>query len=508
MPAHAGRLTDLPAADGLPEPRGLLIAGTRSGCGKTSVSLGIMAALARRGLDVRPFKAGPDFIDPLHHAAAVGRASQNLDGWMLSRQCVRSIFARGVRGGDVAVLEGVMGLFDGASGRSESGSSAELAKWLGLPVLLVADAASLARSAAAMVSGYARFDPELRFAGVVLNRVGSPRHEELLREALESVPELPLLGCLPRTADLELPSRHLGLVTPDFPQPGTGKPAASGKRNWDAGQEWEAGVYGRLADWIEAHLDLDTLLTGLPGLRLAPPDPETEDAPHSGKVRLGVARDAAFCFCYAENLRLLERAGAEIVFFSPLHDADLPPNLYGLYLPGGYPELYARTLEGNIAMRRSVQAFCASGRPVYAECGGFLYLLASLEGAQDGSDVAAAAGTGRREWAMCGIYPGGAAMRGRFRALGYREVRLTQDTPLGRAGEMARGHEFHYSELLGDPGGQNAYAVADRLGRSVDAGGWLAGPRGNVLGSYVHLHFGSNPALAEAFIAACARVSG
>ncbi|MGE4293013.1 MAG: cobyrinate a,c-diamide synthase [Desulfovibrio sp.] len=451
-------------------PRGLLVAGTRSGCGKTSVSLGIMAALARRGLDVRPFKAGPDFIDPLHHALAAGRTSNNLDGWMLPRVCVQEIFVRNACGGHVAVAEGVMGLFDGASGRDECGSSAELAKWLGLPVLLVVDAASMARSVAALVGGFARFDPELRFAGVVLNRVGSARHEELLREALESLPDLPLLGCLPRAEGLELPSRHLGLVTP----------------------ESKDRVYARLAHWVETHLDLDGLLAGLPVSDLALPAAGAANSGQiSGRVRLGVAQDAAFCFCYAENLRLLEQAGAEIVFFSPLHDVELPPDLHGLYLPGGYPELHASGLEANVSMRAAVRAFCASGRPVYAECGGFLYLLAELT---DSAGV---------ERVMCGVYPGRATMRDRFRALGYREARFLRDTPLGRAGMVARGHEFHYSELAEEPGGENTYVVLDRLGRDALAGGWLTGPKDNVLGSYVHLHFGSNPAMACAFVQRC-----
>lgn len=459
-------------------PNGLLIAGTRSGCGKTSVSLGIMAALARRGVDVRPFKAGPDFIDPLHHGAATGRVSHNLDGWMLQRDTVRRIFARHASGGDVAVVEGVMGLFDGASGRDEQGSSAELAKWLGLPVLLVADAASLARSVAALVGGYVRFDPALRFAGVVLNRVGSPRHEELLREALEAVPDLPLLGCLPRMPGLELPSRHLGLITPDA-TPET------------------ANAYTRLADWVEAHLDLDALLGGLSLSPISPvlSDPELNvSGERPVRIRLGVARDAAFCFCYAENLRLLEAAGAEIVFFSPLEDGGLPSGVDGLYLPGGYPELQAARLERNVSMRHAVRDFCASGRPVYAECGGFLYLLTGLT---DSEGV---------ERSMCGVYPGKAIMCERFRALGYREARFTQDTPLGRTGQRARGHEFHYSELVNGMHGteiMQAYVVSDRLGRGVDAGGWLAGPQNNVLGSYLHLHFESNPLLAPAFVEYC-----
>lgn len=457
--------------------RGVLVAGTRSGCGKTSVSLGLMAALARRGLDVSPFKAGPDFIDPLHHAGASGRPSHNLDGWMLDRDAVRGIVARNVAPGSVAVVEGVMGLFDGASGSGPTGSSEELARWLGLPVLLVADAASMARSAAAMVKGYLEFQPNLRFAGVVLNRVGSPAHAELLQEALEvSLPEsanpAPLLGCLPRASGLDLPSRHLGLVTPE-----------DSRCN---------AVYAALADWVEAALDLDALLASLPALGMTPGsgEPRPRTAPGQ-RFRLGVARDRAFCFCYPENLRLLEAVGAEIVFFSPLEESGLPPALDGLYLPGGYPELHVSRLSANRSMCQAVRGFCASGRPVYAECGGFLYLLSSLTDARG------------KDHALCGVYSGRAAMRERFRALGYRQVTLSRSGLFGPQGLTARGHEFHYSELCFDPGGNNVYSVADRKGRSVSTGGWLAGPRDNVLGSYVHLHFASCPSFAEALARAC-----
>ncbi|MEF2145681.1 MAG: cobyrinate a,c-diamide synthase [Desulfovibrionaceae bacterium] len=447
--------------------RGFLVAGTSSGCGKTSVSLGLMAALAGRGLDVRPFKAGPDFIDPGHHAAALGRISHNLDGWMLSRRGVREIFARYASGGDVALVEGVMGLFDGASGRDDSGSTAQLAKWLGLPVVLVLDARSMARSIAALAAGFVRFDPDICFAGLVLNRVGSPAHEQLLREALEAVPEVPLLGCLRRDADLELPSRHLGLVSPE--ESGAG-----------------AACYARLGQWVEQGLSLDKLLRSLSGHDSAMP----QDRPGAKTVvRLGVARDAAFSFCYVENLRLLEAAGAKLHFFSPLEDGGLPPDLDGLYLPGGYPELHAQRLAANETMRASVRAFCASGRPVYAECGGFLYLLSDLRDQQG------------RDWDMCGVYPGRARMRERFAALGYREVRTLVPTLLGPAGSVARGHEFHYSELEGAPGGQAVYAVSGRTGQAVDVSGFALG---NVLGSYIHLHLGSNPALAEHLIRACA----
>jgi len=450
------------------DPKGVVIAGTHSGCGKTTVSLALMAAFARRGLAVQPFKAGPDFIDPGLHAVATNRGSHNLDGWMLPRQACAGLFARHGAGADLAILEGVMGLFDGASGSSEAGSTAELAKWLGLPVLLVVDARSMARSAAALVQGYAGFDPGLQFAGVVCNRVGSARHEALLREALQACPSAPSLGFLPRRAGLELPSRHLGLHT-----------AAEGAL--------PPRLLEALADWVEEGLDLDGLLHSLPEPAMPAPPP---DAPASGSgVRIGVARDEAFCFYYHENLRLLQAQGAEIVAFSPLRDPGLPPDLGGLYLGGGYPELHGRRLADNASMRHEIRAFARQGRPVYAECGGFMYLMRELR-----SDQGA--------FPMAGVFDLDCRMEPRLRSLGYREVVTTRSTPLGPAGVRFRGHEFHYSTIARDDATiARAYALQDRAGQPGGEEGCM---QHATLGSYVHAHFGSNPDLAAAFVAACA----
>ncbi len=466
-------------------PRGLLVAGTRSGCGKTSVALGLMRAFARRGLRVRAFKAGPDFIDPGHHALATGTPSHNLDDWMCGAAGTREIFARHAAGADVAVVEGVMGLYDGYAATETAGSSASLARLLGLPVLLVADAASMARSAAAMVGGYLSFEPDLRFCGVVLNNAGSDSHAALLREVMAGcLPGARLWGVLPRRAALVMPSRHLGLVT--------------------AGDD--AGAAARLdalADWIEAAMDLDMLLTSLSPLDLPPPsggsggdDPPQQGSPEgaapplaAGGIRLGVARDAAFCFYYAENLRLFEAAGMELVPFSPLTDRALPEGLDGLYFGGGYPELHAARLAANAGMLAGVRAFCASGRPVLAECGGFMYLMASL------ADLSG------NEHAMAGVFPFRAAMGERFSALGYRQVTTLADTLLGPAGTRLRGHEFHYSRIVGDVEGvADVYAAVGRKGELPGRHGFL---RGGTLGSYVHLHFGSCPQAAEAFARAC-----
>jgi len=445
----------------------LIVAAPASGSGKTSVTLGLMGALRRQGLRVAPFKVGPDYIDPGHHAAVCGRPSRNLDGWMCSREWVAQSFAAGCRDADLAIVEGVMGLFDGASADSEAGSSAEIARWLNGRILLVVDARAQARSAAALVKGFVEFAPGLEFAGVVFNRVGSANHAELLRAAVAATPGLPpVLGCLPRDEALTLGERHLGLVTADA-------------ANLAAG-------YARLADWVAAHLDLAALL-GAESAAVAAPEPATGVA-SPARVRIGVARDSAFCFYYPDNLELLERAGAELVFFSPLADAGLPERLDGLYLGGGYPELSAAQLAANRPLLAELKTVAAAGLPIYAECGGLMTLAEAIDG-----------------WPMAGVFPGQARMLPRRKALGYREIRFTVDTPLGPAGTVARGHEFHYSELALPAAVPRCYRVSDRSGRPTATEGYL---QRNVLGSYVHLHFGSNPRLAQGFVDFCEQQRG
>lgn len=446
----------------------LTIAAPSSGCGKTTITLALLAALSRRGVAVAPFKVGPDFIDPGHHARASGRISRNLDGWMCGEQWVRKTFARGSAGADLALIEGVMGLFDGAAGDSEVGSSAEIAKWLGSPVLLVIDARAQARSAAAVLQGFANFDPQLQVAGVIFNRVGSPGHAEMLRQAVASVPGLPpVLGCLPRSEELALPERHLGLVTAE-----------------DAGRD--DAFFARLADWIEAHVDLDQLLAvAAPHPPCGHPLPggEENQVQEGRSVRIAVARDAAFCFYYPDNLELLEAAGAELVFFSPLTAGQLPAGIDGLYLGGGYPELHAATLAANAGLRAELSRAAKAGLPIYAECGGFMYLSDAIAGEP-----------------MVGVFPAQARMLPRRRALGYREVTLSAASPLGPAGTKARGHEFHYSEMELPASVPRCYRLSRRQGEPAGEEGYRIG---TVLGSYVHLHFGSNPQLAENFVNFC-----
>jgi cobyrinic acid a,c-diamide synthase len=450
--------------------KGLVVAAAMSGSGKTTVTLGLMAALARRGLRVAPFKVGPDFIDPGHHSRVTGRVSRNLDGWMLSRDYNTECFHRHAAGADVAVAEGVMGLFDGYDGRSEAGSTAQMAKWLGLPVLLVISARSMARSAAALVQGFERFDPGVAFAGVVFNNLGSPRHFEFLRTALEGNVAMPCLGGIPRSAAISIPERHLGLVTrEDLPL--------------------STDYADRLARLVESHLDLDRLLRDLPDVAIDPPAAEGQPAAADPRVRIGVARDNAFCFYYEDNLELLAACGAELVAFSPVGDRSLPEGLDGLYLGGGYPELYARRLSDNRHLRRRIRDASDAGMPIYAECGGLMYLcreVSDLEG---------------RAYPMCGCLPFKTRMLDRLKALGYREVTLSAESLLGPAGLRIRGHEFHYSEIGGAAADVACdYRIQNRSGTEATAEGYRVG---RTLASYVHLHFGSNPGAAAHFVNTC-----
>jgi cobyrinic acid a,c-diamide synthase len=446
---------------------GLVIAGTQSGVGKTTITLGLLAALRRRGLVVQPFKVGPDFIDPGHHTRVAGRVSRNLDGWMLTRETNTALFRRHVRDADVAVVEGVMGLFDGYDGLSDAGSTAQMAKWLGLSVLLVVDARAMARSAAALVHGFADFDPDLTLTGVILNRIGSTAHLEYLRQALESVKSVPCFGGLPRDQDLAIPERHLGLATTD---------------DHPLGEAY----LRHLADWLEVHLDLDGLLATLPPLALSE-ELTLKAAPPT--VRIGVARDRAFCFYYPENLELLADSGAELVPFSPLEDRELPNGLHGIYLGGGYPELYAAQLAANSGIRQAVKERAVAGLPIYAECGGLMYLakeIRDLEG---------------QAHPMAGVFPFTVRMLPRLKALGYREVTLAATGLLGPQGTTIRGHEFHYSEMVGEPIGVPCiYRLTSRKGGEAVAEGYSLR---NVLASYVHLHFGSNPDVARNLVESC-----
>jgi len=440
------------------KPKGFIVAAPQSGAGKTTLTLGLMAALRRRGLTVAPFKVGPDFIDPGHHTLVAGRESRNLDGWMLDRAANQAIFQRHTQGCDIAVVEGVMGLFDGFSGTDEAGSTAQMAKWLDLPVLLAVNAASMARSAAALVQGFERFDPGLRFAGLVFNDIGSDTHLRFLKDAVEAHVKMPLMGGLLHDDQLQMPERHLGLTTAQD-RPLTEKQLSL------------------LADHIEAGLDLNRLLETLPEIRTASEKPLSAHRPAPVRARMGIARDRAFCFYYADNLDLLAEAGLELVPFSPLQDRHLPDDLDGIYIGGGYPELHARRLSQNRSLREAIHRSSRQGMPIYAECGGFMYLCKELQDTED------------RLHPMCGCFPFRSRMHTKLRTLGYREVCFGRDSILGQKGQLARGHEFHYSDLDDLDAGPETIPVYSAVARRNDgrkSEGYLVN---RTLGSYIHLHF-------------------
>jgi cobyrinic acid a,c-diamide synthase len=454
------------ASDPVPV-RALCVAGLASSVGKTTLALALAAAYRRRGLRVRCAKVGPDFIDPGFHAAVTGAPSRTLDGWMLPPDELRRTFARAGAGADLVLVEGMMGLFDGLDGRSEVGSTAEVAKRLGLPVLLVVDASAQGRSAGAIVMGAEHFDPGLRLAGVVLNRVGGPRHQRWLRDAVASVSRLPVLGAVPWRDAVGVPERHLGLVTA-------------------VERRFPSDLFDRLADLAETAIDLDACL-GL-ARSAVPPEP----APPAGpvRVRLGVAQDVAFQFYYPDALEALGAAGAELVSWSPLSDTALPA-VDALYLGGGYPEVHAAGLAANVRMRGAVRSFALDGGAVYAECGGLMYLGESLED-PDGA-----------VHSMAGVLPIHVRMRPARLTLGYRAVRLEADTLLGRAGTLLRGHEFHLSHLEAQP---TAVPTAYRVTDPADGDAWTEGYSvRRTLASYIHLHLGLRAGAAEALVDACAR---
>jgi cobyrinic acid a,c-diamide synthase len=447
----------------------------QSGVGKTALTLSIVAGLTRRGLKVQTFKVGPDFLDPTHLAMASGRPCYNLDGWMCGRAHVERLFARVTRDADLAVIEGVMGLFDGVEPSSTEGSSAEITAWLQAPVLLVVNAHGMAHSLAALVAGYAGFEKAVRVEGVIANFCGSVHHQALLAESLAAAGLPPLVGAIPRGGLPEMRSRHLGLVTAD------------------PSENLTPAILDALAGAAERFLSLDQVLRlarQAPSLSL----PLLEEDRVPERVRLGVAHDQAFHFYYQDLFDELGRRGCAVVRFSPLRDARLPQGIDGLYLGGGYPEEFAVALSANGSMLESIRRFAASGRPVYAECGGLIYLSQAITTKE-----------GRR-YPLLGLLPAEARMLDRRKFLGYVEVTLTEDSLWGRAGDRLRGHEFHYSELLSDPAGQGGWTPAYRLQRRRQGSEAEEGfQQGGILASYVHLHLASRPEAVGRFIELCAR---
>ncbi|MFG3109278.1 cobyrinate a,c-diamide synthase [Streptomyces tendae] len=449
----------------------LVIAAPSSGSGKTTVATGLMAALTGRGLAVSPHKVGPDYIDPGYHALATGRVGRNLDAYLCGPELVGPLFLHGARGCDIAVVEGVMGLYDGAAGEGELASTAQVAKLLRAPVVLVVDASSQSRSVAALVHGFVSWDPEVRIGGVILNKVASERHEALLREAVDSV-GVPVLGVLRRAASVETPSRHLGLVPV----------AERGSEAVDAVTAMGAQVAAGCD--LEALVGLARAAGPLPG-GSAPWTPGPVPIHHPSRSveksppRVAVAGGPAFTFSYAEHTELLAAAGAEVVRFDPLRDEELPEGTAGLVIGGGFPEVYASELSANEGLRKSVAELALSGAPVAAECAGLLYLCRELDGLP-----------------MCGVLDASARMSERL-TLGYRDAVAVSDSALAGAGTRMRGHEFHRTVVEPGAGAAPAWgmrAPERRVEGFVERG---------VHASYLHTHWAAEPGVARRFVERC-----
>ena len=450
----------------------VVIAGVRSGVGKTTIATGIMGALTRRGYTVQPFKAGPDYIDPSYHQVACGVPSRNLDTWLLPHPTVLELYGKASSKRQISVVEGVMGLFDGHSSLTEEGSTAQLAKLLGAPVILVADASKVARSVAAEVLGYQQFDPDLNVAGVILNGVASARHLEFCQPQIEATTGLPVLGYLPRRPEFEQPERHLGLI-----------PTVEGT----VANQWYESIIAQVEETIDvtriaelAHLSSVSSSADAGGPQVYPQEPQAK------RAVIAVAQDRAFNFYYQDSLDLLEAWGAEIAPFSPLDDESLPEGAGGVYLGGGFPELFAAELSANKSMLDSIRQAAGRGIPVYGECGGLMYLGRSLTGFDGVAHP------------MAGLLPAVSSMSQSRLSLGYREVEAISDGPLLTKGQKVRGHEFHWSTLEQPPQNEESvYRVVNQEGRPDGF------RKGSVSATYVHVHLGSAPGLASRFIDTC-----
>jgi cobyrinic acid a,c-diamide synthase len=444
----------------------ILIAGTHSGAGKTTITAGLLAALRKKGLKVQPFKVGPDYIDTGYHAVAAGRMSYNLDFWMMPQPNIVQLFIHGMEGIDFGVIEGVMGLYDGV-GSTPEGSTAEIAKLLNTPVLLVVDAGGMSTSAAAQVLGYKTFDRDLRLAGVIINNVGSEHHYKLVKEAIQAYTGVPVLGFLPKNKSVELPSRHLGLL-----------PAEEMERH--------AEIIDKAAALVQEWIDLDQVIAlGGSAGPLPPVSPLAFE--RRRPVTIAVARDESFSFYYRSTLEILTALGAELRYFSPMKDSRLPENIDGLYLGGGFPEVFAGKLSTNRSLLEDITHKLKKGLHCYAECGGFMYLTESIT-AKNGD-----------QHPMAGFFDGHTIMTDRLQRFGYVDIEFTADNVLGKAGQSARGHEFHHSLV------EDVTCPATYLIKSAFSGlHWPCGyRRANTLAAYAHIDFWGYPDLARHFLDTC-----
>ncbi len=449
----------------------IVIGGTHSGVGKTSVAVGIMGALTRRGRKVQGFKMGPDFLDTSFHATVTGRPSRNLDSWMMPKRRIPSIFASGCAGADIAIIEGVMGVFDGIDGASEVASTSEVAKVLKAPVLLVIDAWGLAASAAAVVLGYKSLDLELKLKGVILNRVAGESHAKMCKDAITKHSRVPVLGAVPMKKDLSLGERHLGLI-----------PATEMR---------DLKAVDALIDHVESHVDLD-LVEGLAESadELPTQSRQVSQREEEGKIAIGVASDKAFNFYYQENLDRLRAAGARLEFFSPLEDANLPHSVSGLYIGGGYPEVFASGLASNHDMLESIASYAEDEMPVYAECGGLMYLTESIQD-YDGA-----------KHEMVGLFDAQTRMVKKL-TLSYTLARTIRRNLLTNRGDAVKGHEYHFSAIENIPrDAKFAYTLKRGVGVVDRQDGWTSH---NTLASYMHTNFVSDERMAKRFVGACAK---
>ncbi len=438
----------------------LVIAGTQSGVGKTTITTGILGTLTKHGLRVQAYKVGPDYIDPGYHTLVTGIPSRNLDSWMMDDISILQLFKKASSQAQFSLVEGVMGLYDGVKGEKHLASTAAIAKLLEAPVILIVDAHGAATSVAAMVLGFKTFDPALNIAGVFLNRIGSPRHLEMIRNALDTYCPLPVIGFLEKDAALKMPERHLGLV-----------PAGenSALKN----------VLTQITERVAYNLDLETMVKIA---HEAPPLPDVGEMMADNNfpglnLRVAVAYDDAFNFYYQDNFDLLASYGIEILKFSPLHDKTLPSDIHGLILGGGYPEVFLARLSANQAMLQEIRNAYVRGVPIYAECGGYMYLT---EGVIDFSG---------EFYPLAGIIPGKSQMNHRLSMLGYAEGTIITDCLLGKRGMKLKGHEFHYSTMLGSDEGAKPLCMTYTRKRDPIYAGYAAG---NVFASYLHLHFAGN----------------
>ncbi len=447
--------------------RRMVIAGTGSGVGKTTLTIGLMAALRHKGLTVQGFKCGPDYIDPTYHTAVTGRPSRNLDSWMLSEETLYDVLAKGSDGADISVIEGVMGLYDGRDSTSNEGSTAHISQITNSPIVLVVDCKSMARSAAAIVKGFQQFAEDVQIVGVIANQVGSEHHFQLIQTAVEQECGLPVIGYLKREDDIEIPERSLGLI-----------PSVERGELDD--------FFRRLGELVTETIDLNQLLELSKVNRLEHKASSLFVQQKEPIVRIAVAKDAAFHSYYIENFEILNSLGAELVYFSPLANEPLPDHIDGLYIGGGLPEEYARLLAKNQVTKQSIKRAIEQNLPTFAECGGFMYLAKAFET------------TDQESYEMVGVIPGTIQIQSQLKAIGYREISGHINNFMLQANEKARGHEYHYALFQAD--GEWPYAYETKGMRGLKKDGFLTD---HLVAGFTQFHFASNPVVAQNFIHTC-----